>query len=352
MSKPRIIIADTDSNYIIPLQLKFVEEFFEKIDLEIITEQEYFDELFAMPQKVDILIVSEDLYSSSLQRHNLGNVFVMTEQKEEEQTADLTVTSLFKYTSIKEIFNEITGKSAEVLNIENEGKKEPQIILIYSGSGGVGKTTVALGISACLVKNYKKVLYINADRMQSFQWLLDNSSPIAASDVYAGLARADQKIYSEIKHVIRKEAFHYLPPFKASLMSLGLSYSIYETIALSAKASGDYDFVVIDADSAFDEEKARLMDIADKVIIVTDQTNKSVYATNALVSNINGIGTDKYIFVCNNFDRNKDNALVSPNMQVKFTINDYIEHFEHYDQMQSEDFGNNGGMQKTTFLFV
>ena len=35
MAKPRIIIADTDISYIIPLQLKFAEDFFEKIDLEI-----------------------------------------------------------------------------------------------------------------------------------------------------------------------------------------------------------------------------------------------------------------------------------------------------------------------------
>lgn len=46
MKRPRIIIADTDSNYIVPLQLKFAEEFFDKVDLEIITDPAYFSELF------------------------------------------------------------------------------------------------------------------------------------------------------------------------------------------------------------------------------------------------------------------------------------------------------------------
>ena len=46
MAKPRIIIADTDVNYIIPLQLKFVEDFFEMVDVEIITTEEYFETLF------------------------------------------------------------------------------------------------------------------------------------------------------------------------------------------------------------------------------------------------------------------------------------------------------------------
>ena len=154
MAKPRIIIADTNVDYIIPLQYKFVSEFFDKIDLEIITEADYFEELFSAPQKVDVLIISEDLYSTNIRRHNVANVFLMTEQYEDETTGALNVNRIFKYTSIKEIFNEIISKSADDLHIEAEGKKEPQIILVYSAKGGTGKTTVALGISACLTRNF------------------------------------------------------------------------------------------------------------------------------------------------------------------------------------------------------
>lgn len=268
MAKPRIIVADTDINYIIPLQLKFVEDFFEKVDLEIITDKEYFDTLFSAPQQVDILIVSEQLYSQAMQRHNISHIFVMTEQYEEDRTADLNVNYIFKYTSIKEIFNEITGKSADVLKISMSLKQDTQVILFYSASGGTGKTTVAMGVSASLTKNYKRVLYINAARLQVFQHMLENHSAIAASDVYAKLAIAGENIYSDIKHVIRKELFSYLPPFKAALMSLGLSYSVFEKIIISAKKSRDYDCIVVDADITFDEDKAALFNLADKVVVV------------------------------------------------------------------------------------
>ena len=129
MSKVRVIIADTDINYIIPLQLKFAEEFFDAIDLEVISDRSYFEKLFAVPQKADILIVSEELYDSSLQRHNVSNIFLMTEQYEEGQTAELNVNRIFKYTSIKEIFSEITGKSASALKIQKE-RQEPKIVLV------------------------------------------------------------------------------------------------------------------------------------------------------------------------------------------------------------------------------
>ena len=345
MARPRIIIADSDANYIIPLQLKFVEDFFEKVDLEVITDKGYFDELFSSPQRADIIIISEDMYDSSIHRHNIAHIFLMTEESEEYQTADLNVNCIFKYTSIKEIFNEITGKSADVLNIMTGRKKETRIILVYSVRGGTGKTTVALGISAFLAK-HKRVLYINASHLQSFQIMLENQAPITANDVYAKLPLAEDSVYSDIKHVIRQEGFSYIPPFKASLMSLGLKYAIYEKIAAAAKKSEEYDFIVVDSDTTFDEDKAQLINLADKVVIVTDQTESSVYATNLLVANINGASGEKYIFVCNNFNKEDDNALISSKLPLRFTVNDYIEHFVHYDQMKCSDLASDSGIQK------
>lgn len=352
MAKPRIIIADTDAGYIVPLQLKFVEDFFEAVDIEIITEVSYFEALFSTPQKADILIVSEDLYSQAMQRHNIAHIFVMNEQYEEDQTADLNVNHIFKYTSIKEIFNEITGKSADVLKIKKGGKNETQVVLFYSASGGVGKTTAAIGVSASLTKNYKRVLYVNAARLQVFQHMLDNHSAISAPDVYAKLAAADDSIYPEIKHVIRKELFSYLPPFKAALMSLGLDYSVFAKIIASAKKSGEYDFIVVDADVTFDEDKAALLNIADKVVILTQQTLSSVLATNILVSNINGANSDKYIFICNNFDKDKDNALISPAVALKFSISDYIDHFANYENMRPDSLSKENSIQRTAFLII
>ena len=352
MKKPRIIIADTDENYIIPLQLKFAEDFYEKIELEIISDRNYFEELFSSPQQVDILIISEELYSAGIQRHNISHVFIMNEQYEEDQTADLAVNHIFKYTSIKEIFNEITGKSADVLHIRDDGNQETQVILFYSASGGTGKTTAAIGVSASLAKNYKKVLYINAARLQIFQHMLENYSAITAADVYAKLASASDEIYPEIRHVIRRELFSYLPPFKAALMSLGLDYSIYEKIIRSAKKSGDFDFIVVDADVTFDEAKASLLNLADKVIMVTNQNLAAVLATNVLVSNINGISSEKYMFICNDFDKEQDNALISPNVSLKFTVNDYIDHFRHYEKMKPEDFSKESSIQRMAFLMM
>lgn len=352
MAKPRIIIADTDVRYIIPLQLRFAADYFEKVDLEIISDKDYFKRLFSVPQKAEILIISEELYDASLQRHNIGIVFLMMEQYEEEQTADLNINRIFKYTSIKEIFNEITGKSAGFLNKGREKRTEAQIIMVYSSAGGVGKTTLALGMAACLTQNYKKVLYINASWLQTFQRMLENKSPITSPEVYSQLVSNTTSLYEDIKHVLRKELFVYLPPFKASLMSLGMDYTVYERLACSAKKSNDFDYIIVDSDTEFDEEKAALIGVADKVIIVTRQDSASVFSTNLLVSSINGINSDKYLFICNDFRNENSNALIAPDANLKFSINDYVEHINNYDMLKVSSFAKIASLQKVSFLLL
>lgn len=353
MEKPRIIIADTDPGYALPLLMKFAEEMYEQAELEVITDREYFRGLFTRPQQADVLVVSESLYTSELRRHNISNIFVMMEQPQEDgYTADLNLNRLYKYTSIKEIYTEITGISAESLDIRYENKKKPQILLVTSACGGTGKTTVAMGIAACLSRQYQRVLYIGADRLQTFQYLLKNSSPIVSPEIYAGLSGNRSDAYGVVRHAVRREGFSYVPPFRMALMSLGLEASVFLRIALGARDSGEFDYVVIDADSTFDEDKASLMDHANRVVIVTRQTEYSVRATNQLVDNINGINSEKYLFVCNDYSRSCGNALIGQEQTAKFIPNEYILHMEGYERMKSADFAWDSGIQKAAVLVM
>ena len=194
MKKPRVIIVDEDSNFLIALQHKFVTEFFNKIDLEVISDKNYFEKLFAVPQSVEILIISEKFYASSLRRHNIDHIFIMMEQIEDVVQEDPILTKLFKYSSVKEIFIEITGKSEEIFNIDSVEKKETQILLFTSASGGVGKTAIAMGVATCLTQDYRRVLYVNASKLNTFQYKLNNNTPINGTDIYSKLLENNKDI--------------------------------------------------------------------------------------------------------------------------------------------------------------
>ena len=350
MKKPRIIIADTDHEYTLTLQLKFAQEYFEVVEIEIITDRNYFEQLFRTPQSAEILIVSDDLYDNSIVRHNISNIFVMTEYDTSGHTEALNIHKLYKYTSVNDIFNKIVGESQ--LYVSPITKKHPQLKVHCTASGGVGQTTIAIGISACLQKNYKRVLYINAARMQTFQHYMHDPAPISSTEIYARLNKNISDAYNEVKNEIRQEGFDYLPPFKAALMSLGLKYSVFEKIAVSARQSNKYDYVIVDCDTAFDEDKASLLNAADQVLIVLNQTTFSVYATNVLVNNINGINGDKFLFLCNNFDDSAHNALLLNESTLRFSVNEYINHFADSDSMKCEEISAENGIQKAAFLVI
>lgn len=66
MARPRVIVADTDESYVIPLQKKFAELFADKIDLEILRIKIILISYFHFLQHADILLVSDTLYNSGL----------------------------------------------------------------------------------------------------------------------------------------------------------------------------------------------------------------------------------------------------------------------------------------------
>lgn len=352
MAKPRIILADTDIDYLMKLQHKFVSEYFEKIDLEVISNPVYLMETFSKPQRADILVVSEDLYSSNLQRHTIQHIFLLTENGEEGGTGSLNVKKVPKYTSIKEIFNEITGKAAFVLNFRNSEKKDPELLVVTSGAGGTGKTTMALGIAACLAKEYKKVLYVNADDLQCFGHFLENPGPISSNEIYSRLGGYCDNPYREIRHLIRTEHFSYVPPCKAAFISLGLDSGIMVDLAFQAKKSGDYDYVVVDTNNLFDEKKTRLLNEADKVMVVTGQGRHSALATNALISSIHGVSNERYIFICNDFRQDEENAYTRQDLNLNYWINEYVEHIKGYDQMTISDFADQTGIKRAVYLLT
>ena len=186
MQKPKIVIADDDFSYIVPLQSKFIYEFFDDIELEVITDEQYYKEMFSSPQKIDILIVDKKFYLDDFDKHEIKTIFVMTEDQNDDMECGENVHLLYKYTNVKGILIEIVGKSGLKMPVQ-KNKNTPQIIMVTSASGGIGKTTVAMGIATALSEMYKKVLYIEASRLQTFQYHLKNAEPILKQDIYTRL---------------------------------------------------------------------------------------------------------------------------------------------------------------------
>lgn len=349
MAKSTIIIADSDEKYLSSLEIKFLEQLGDEIELEIISQEEYFNSYFSIPRTVNVLVVSEELYTSELQRHNIDNVFVLTEDAEVGGTEDLSVERIFKYSNAEDIYKQIVAKSK--LSPFAQKDRETTVAVVCSAAGGVGKTSIALGVCSALAKGYNKVLYINAQVINDFQCNVKNNLPLP-NNAMSELLNPDLSLFTRISHTVRNEGFDYLPPFSMSLSSFGLDCSVYLNLIKSAKATKKYDVIVVDTDTSFDKFKTDLLTYANKVLIITSQNTNSVFATNMLLKNITCNDSEKYHFICNGFDENAFNALVDGDVKPNFVVDEHIKYFNEFSKDGIEGFSKLQGVQKVSYLLI
>lgn len=349
MKKPRIVIIDDDFSYVIPLQSKFIYEFLDNVEIEVITERDCMQSFFESLQKIDILIIDKKLYFDEISKHQIKHIFVLGEDEKESKNSNQIYT-FYKYTNVTEIFLKIVGVGDLKIPIKADTRKS-QIVLITSASGGTGKTTIALGMARALSDMYQRVLYIEASHLQTFQYFMDNKEPIESSIIYKKLTKIEKQNYADVRGELRTEHFTYMPPIKAPIMSFGINYNVFGTIAKAARESGEYDFIILDTDSIFDETKATMMNMADKVMIVTEPNSKSIYSTNKLVQSINNSDAEKYCYICNKY-KTEDIPQYKLQSRMFYKVDDYVDYFEKYENMNCEKFGSQESIRKLAFLLL
>lgn len=350
MSKPLIVIADSDENYLAALEYKFLETLSEKIELEIISDSKYFEDFFSAPKTAEIVVVDEKMYTRDLHKHNISNLFVLTEEIENGNTAELTVTNVFKYSGIKEIYNELIYRSKDRLFEDVKEHKATQVIAMYSAVGGSGKTCLSLGLAECLVLNHQKVLYINTESIQGFAFYLQDKSAMP-NNGYRAIRDDETHVYGNVRHFIKREGFYYLPPFTATLDSLNLDYAIYENLIAGAKESREFDFIIVDIEAGYDELRMELLQKADKVFMVTQQDAYSLFKTELILKNIDLQDREKYLFICNKYRENEENAYLNSQIQKVYPINEYVEYIE--TQIESiRQLSQLNSIQKLAYMFI
>lgn len=346
----RVVLADPSEDYLHPLVVKFLEVFADRISLELVTEETYFQELFSTPQQVSLLLVTEEWELPNPDRHTISHHFVLTEEKGRNLGEGRE--GVYKYSSVREIFEELTVKSADVLQLQGEQRKEPQIILVTSASGGVGKSSISLGLCRYLAGSLQRVLYVDAELLALFPYYLANQDAINDSDLYRDLHKEEGNRYDALKHWIRQEEFFYLPPFKAALPSLGLSEEIFLDFIRSARESYEYDYIIVDSDSNFNDFKMKLFNLSQRILFVLRQDPGSVYAIEQFFKNVNWKQNDTLLFVVNHFQEEKKNAFLAKNFGQGIVPTEYIEEISDERPIPLENLVSTEGMQKLALALM
>lgn len=352
MEKIRVLLADTDEKYLMALERKFIDGFEGRADINIITDAEYLNTFFGTPQYLDILVINDGLYNRSFERHDIANIFILSEQMlEEEATGNLNDNYIYKYTSVKEIFNEVVNNLSINSTSSLSNVKETRVISVYSPIGGIGTTSMAVGLSAALAKNHKKVLFISTDSLQSFSTFFIEKEELN-SGVEKQMVSENEYIYDALKPSIRNEIFDYIPPFRISLSSLNITMTQFINLINSIKVAKDYDYIVVEATSVFTEGTSSLMGYSNHVIVVTGQDRIAAHKLVCLLKNIDCSDSNRFMFVCNKYNNHKENVLVAEGMLGPIRIDEYVDFMEEEDVLSIERLLRSKSIQKLAMIFT
>ena len=171
------------------------------------------------------------------------------------------------------------------------------VIVVASGKGGTGKSTVCICLSVALVKQGKKVLLIDCDcGMRGLDIMLDMEQDILfdASDAVCGNCSPQDAVY---KSKNNDNLYLMAAPFDAENE---LSPSVFKQLVDGLK--GDYDIVLIDSPAGIGSAFVTAAAPADKALIVCNAEPTSVRGAVKVRKKLEALGVGKMRLVINKFD--------------------------------------------------
>lgn len=301
MTKKHIVIAMYDEKYVASLEIGFLKNVSESINLETITEESYFEQYFNVSQRIDCLIIDEQLYTENVSRQGISQVFVLVNDDSEEKK-DYYANVISKFSSVKEIIHKVTGKLGISLGVNGNqaGETGTISIMVYSPIGGSGKTTIAMALCYQLGCLNKRVLYVNFDTIQNYQWIL-NKDEYVENGLERYMTRHDTSVADKMSEETWQCGFACAKPFKSSKLSYGIKNSDYLFAIEELKKTNKYDYIVIDTMSDLGELNVNVLDKCDKIITIMEQSAYGVYKIMKFLQCINYQDNEKFMFLCNKY---------------------------------------------------
>lgn len=181
---------------------------------------------------------------------------------------------------------------ASVTFEKSKATHEACVVAVVSGSGSVGKSTVAASAAVYLQSSGKKTLLLDADlQFGDMGYLLRLDDAIGIEELMADPQRIDQL-----------EGQGALPALIASPKRLEQSELIMGRMAeLIEYVKGYFDFVIINTGAFWSEQHAQIIESADKVLFMLDQRPSSIRACSHALDLCRrcGIATKSFHFVLN-----------------------------------------------------
>ena len=165
------------------------------------------------------------------------------------------------------MFNQVSLQAKGLVSLaqSNHNRSNTKVVVITSGKGGVGKSTITANVAYILAQKGKKVAVLDADiGLANMQILFDTKPKYTLFDYIDGKCGLDDIFtktnYSNITLIAGKSGYQYTSSTNNMLFTDVVEKIIDRSI---------YDFLLIDTGAGLNEQVQEFLNLSDNIIAVT-----------------------------------------------------------------------------------
>ena len=281
--KIQLHIAASDCDYTDHLSNILAEYHADVFDVSVCSAPEHLHEHLAA-RKFDVALFDV----SAIENADLQSVHLPLLLWSDEEVIPLLpgeIKTVRKYQRISSMVSSVLELCAkEQTNVRGLESKKAQITAVWSPVGGVGKTTVALAYASNRVACGKQVLYLDLESFSSVHAYFGEAGR-SISAVFELLETGEGNIKMLIRSIMKQDSESEISYFCRPENFDDMNILTIENIAVLVEACGGLtDELVIDMSCVCDERTRKVLELADRILLVTDPAQTAQIKLSQFVS--------------------------------------------------------------------
>lgn len=270
----RVLIVSGDRDYVDHLSAVMSRRDDVEFSVDLASSPEKMKEMLQTP-KYDILLVDEAVLGLIDKNFNIA-LAVLTEGPTQISDSVFNIAKYQRISNICSLLMQILSKSGWKATVKSG---DAHIVAVWSPSGGVGKTTVALAYA--VNKSFKRVSYLSLEDFASTPIYF----PLNDKSISRCLLHLGGDFVTNLLSIRQRDGssgIYYYESAENYEDILLLKPEDMESIVKGTSAEMDYS--ILDLSSKLDKKTKQILDMADEILIVVDETENSIAKMRAFSS--------------------------------------------------------------------
>lgn len=269
--KIQFLIASEDMEYCQHLRRVLAERYADTFEISVCSTRDKLDSTLK-EHRFDVALLSGQMAQGAVLENIVLPLLLRDTAVESGDGEGLD--SVRKYQRISRLTEDVLGRYAKAAGRKNQPEGDRvRICAVWSPAGGVGKTTVALAYAAQQVAAGRKAVYLNLEYFSSISvYFAEDGKSI--SEAFENL---DSNLELLLQSIRRQDVgsgmYYFCGPRNYDDMNILTRENIEELVLAAGYGT---DEVVLDLSSVCDERCQCVMALADRILLVTDSTPRSL----------------------------------------------------------------------------